>query len=484
MFARLFCLTAAALGVAASSAPLAAQRTENPSVVRSAPRGNSELIPNRFIVTVAPRNDPGAVASAAGVRADRVYRRSLNGFVTTLSELTQSRLLNDRRVVRIEQDRKVVASTLPKSWGIDRIDQRRLPLSNSYNAAATGLGVNVFVVDSGIRFDHTLFGGRAVRGIDVINDGYNGADCNGHGTHVAGTIGGGAGYGVAPDVTLVSARVLDCEGSGSVSGIISALEWIGANARRPAVVNMSLGGGASLSFDDAVSALVASGIPVIVAAGNDNSDACRSSPARAPLALTVAATGITDGRASFSNYGACVDLFAPGVSIPSAYKNSPTSIAQLSGTSMAAPHVAGRVALLLEGNPGLTVGAVTNAILSTSTTGIVASPAGSPNRLLYTGDGAYVAPTPTTTPTPTPTSSSITMTTSLRYSATGQPIVSLRWSGAGSPSVDVYRNGARIINTPNDGVWSDRPRTRGTYRYKVCNSGSATSCSAEASITI
>ncbi len=261
MFIRSASLAAAALVAVASAAPAVAQVTERPSVVRHAHRGPSQLIPNRFIVTVAPRTDPGGVASAAGIRADRVYRRVLNGFVATLSELTQSRLLNDYRVVRIEQDRQVTMSVASKSWGLDRIDQRALPLNNTYNAPGTGTGVSVFVVDSGIRFDHTMFGGRALRGIDVVGDGYNGADCNGHGTHVAGTIGGGGGYGVAPDVTLVSARVLNCEGSGSVSGIIQALEWIGTNARRPAVVNMSLGGGASQSFDDAVNALVAGGIP-------------------------------------------------------------------------------------------------------------------------------------------------------------------------------------------------------------------------------
>jgi subtilisin family serine protease len=490
MYSRVIALAAAVLVAGTSAGPAAAQRTERISVVRTAQHGLSQPIPNRFIVTVAPRNDPGVVASAAGLRADRVYRRVLNGFVATLSDLTQSRLLQDYRVIRIEQDRTVTATTLPKSWGIDRVDQRRLPLNNSYDALGTGLGVSAFVVDSGIRFDHTLFGGRAVRGIDVINDGYNGADCNGHGTHVAGTIGGGAGYGVAPDVTLVSARVLDCSGSGSVSGIISALDWIGNNARRPAVVNMSLGGGASLSFDDAVNWLVASGIPVVVAAGNDNADACTASPARAASALTVAATTNADGRASFSNWGACVDIFAPGVAIASAYKTSSTSIAQMSGTSMASPHVAGRVALLLEANPTLTGPGVTNAVLSTSTTGIIGDPAGSANRMIYTGDVTTVTPPPpppppppTTTPPPPPATAVITTTVSLRYSAVGQPIVTVKWSGATTASVDIYRNGAKFINTPNDGVWSDRPKTRGVYTYRVCNAGTST-CSADAAVTI
>ena len=487
MDARLISLAAAALVTALSATPAAAQVTERPSVVRHAARGASPVIPGRFIVTIAPRNDPGMVASAAGIRADRVYRRVLNGFVATLSDLTQSRLLYDYRVVRIEPDRKVTMTVTSKSWGIDRIDQRTLPLNSSYTTLGTGLGVSVFVVDSGIRFDHTIFGGRAVRGIDVVGDGLNGADCNGHGTHVAGTIGGGGGYGVAPDVTLVSARVLNCEGSGSVSGIIAALDWIATNAQRPAVVNMSLGGANSLSFDAAVNSLVASGIPAIVAAGNDNVDACQQSPARAASAVTVAASSNTDSRATFSNWGSCVELFAPGVSIASAYKTSATSIALMSGTSMAAPHVAGRAALLLEAYPTMTSSAVTSAILSTSTAGIIANAASSPNRLLYTGDVTAVAPPPTTPPpttTPPPATGSITTTLSVRYSLlNGAPIVSVQWSGATSANADVYRNGVRIIITPNDGAYTDRPPTKGTYKYKVCNANSST-CSAEVSITV
>lgn len=222
--------------------------------------------------------------------------------------------------------------------------------------------------------------------------GGNGSDCNGHGTHVAGTVGGGSGYGVAPEVTLASARVLDCEGSGSVSGIIYALDWIAGNARRPAVANMSLGGTASASLDDAVTRLISLGISTVVAAGNETADACNVSPARVPNALTIAATDKSDARASFSNYGSCVDLFAPGAGIVSAYHTSSTALAQMSGTSMAAPHVAGRAALLLGVDPSLDSAAVNEAVVSTATPTSITNALGSPNLVLFVGTATATAP--------------------------------------------------------------------------------------------
>jgi subtilisin family serine protease len=469
----------------ASPLPIEAQSGQGPKMgpvheVREAPRRVGKPIDGRFIVTLAPRSDPRGVAREHGVAPDYVYTSVLTGFAGTMSELRRSGLLRDNRVVRIEPDKEAVITATANSWGIDRVDQLSLPLDGAYNPPGSGQGVSVYVVDTGIRFDHAMFGGRAIRGVDVVNDGRNGADCNGHGTHVAGTIGGSSGYGIAPAATLVSARVLNCQGSGTVSGIIAALDWIAANGHRPAVVNMSLGGTASTSLDDAVNSLVASGIPAVVAAGNESTNACNSSPARAANALTVAATSSSDSRASFSNYGSCVDLFAPGVSIISASYSGTTTLAQMSGTSMASPHVAGRAALLLGADAAMTASAVNSAVISTATAVTISGASGSPSRIVYVGSAGTATPPPTTT-TP-PTGSTIALAAVLRLTSS-YPRVVLSWSGATTSTVDVYRNGARVTATPNDGRWAQSLTARGTYRYKVCNAGSTTACSAEASVT-
>jgi subtilisin family serine protease len=248
--------------------------------------------------------------------------------------------------------------------------------------------VNAYIIDTGIRFTHNEFGGRAGSGFDAV-DGGAADDCNGHGTHVSGTVGGST-YGVAKNVHLVAVRVLDCGGSGTTAGVIAGIDWVTANHVSPAVANMSLGGGASTTLDNAVVAAIASGVSFAVAAGNGNFlgigvNACNSSPARVPAALTVGATNKNDKRASFSNFGSCVDLFAPGVDITSSWYSSNTATNTISGTSMSSPHVAGVAALYLQGNPGASPATVSAALIANATTGVVTSPgAGSPNRLLFT----------------------------------------------------------------------------------------------------
>jgi Ca2+-binding RTX toxin-like protein len=379
-----------------------------------APRMRTERgpIPGRFIITLQPRTDPRAVARENGVEPDFVYTEVLTGFAGNMSEIARSGLLRDNRVVRVEQDQRAGASQ-SRIWGIDRIDQRALPLDGAYRPQGTGRGVTVYVVDTGIRLDHQEFGGRAVAGFSAINDGNGSADCNGHGTHVAATIGGQT-YGVAHDVRLVSARVLDCDGSGSTSGIIAALDWIARNGQRPAVINMSLGGDASASTDDAVRRAVAYGYTVVVAAGNEGADACLTSPSRVSEAIVVAATDSADAKPSWSNFGSCVDIFAPGASITSAWYTGSTALATASGTSMASPHVAGAAALRLEANPQLTPSGVASALRQAATSNVVQGAASAANLLLYVPPSASApaptpAPTPTPTPTPAPTTGGVTI---------------------------------------------------------------------------
>jgi serine protease len=338
------------------------------------------------------------MAARHRARVKKSFEHALRGFVAEADDAALARLLADPNVAYVEENGYVSinATQTGATWGIDRIDQRDLPLSGTYTYNTTAAGVHAYIIDTGVLLAHSQFTGRVGNGFDAVTSGGNANDCNGHGTHVAGTVGGTT-YGVAKGVTIHPVRVLGCTGSGTNAGVISGMDWVAANRVLPAVANMSLGGGASQATDDAVARMTAAGVTVVVAAGNDNGDACLKSPARAPSAITVGSTTSTDARSSFSNYGTCVDIFAPGSSILSSWYTSTTATNTISGTSMASPHVAGAAALYLASNPSATPAQVTAALNSSSTPNKVTSPgAGSPNRLLYSLGGTVTPPTGTT----------------------------------------------------------------------------------------
>ncbi|ACK45686.1 peptidase S8 and S53 subtilisin kexin sedolisin [Shewanella baltica OS223] len=325
------------------------------------------------------------------VRVMKNFGNVLNGVLINASAQQVKALLKDPNVKYVEQDQVMSVTPMMEAnadqpsptWGIDRIDQRNLPLDNNYHTDYDGSGVTAFVIDTGVLNTHNEFGGRASSGYDFIDNDYDATDCNGHGTHVAGTIGGST-YGVAKNVNVVGVRVLNCSGSGSNSGVIAGINWVKNNASGPAVANMSLGGGASQATDDAVNAAVAAGITFVVAAGNDNSNACNYSPARAADAITVGSTTSNDSRSSFSNYGTCLDIYAPGSSITSSWYTSNSATNTISGTSMASPHVAGVAALYLDENPNLSPAQVTNLLKTRATADKVTdAKTGSPNKLLF-----------------------------------------------------------------------------------------------------
>jgi len=324
-----------------------------------------------------------------GADVQHVYEHALKGYAASVAEGSLGALLADHRVASIERDAEVTATQSGATWGLDRIDQRSASLSGTFTYTKTGSGVKAYIIDTGIRFDHSQFGGRAESGFDAV-DGGTADDCNGHGTHVAGTVGGMT-YGVAKGVTLVAVRVLSCSGSGTTSGVIAGVDWVTGNhlAGQSAVANMSLGGGASSSLDTAVRNSIADGVSYAIAAGNGNivgrhEDACKKSPARVTEAMTISATDQTDKKASWANHGNCVDWFAPGVGITSAWYTSSTDTNTISGTSMATPHTAGVAALYLQSNPGASPATVRDALYANTTNGIVTSSRTTNNHLLFT----------------------------------------------------------------------------------------------------
>ncbi len=384
----------AALTLAACADPTMAPRPEAAAparAVQDAPGQAGRPIPGQYIVVF--RDDVADVdgkvkekVQKANGRLKHAYKAALKGFAGELSDEAAAALRADPDVAYVEQDQEVTidATQANATWGLDRVDQRTLPLSTTYTYAGTASTVTAYIIDTGIRLSHTDFAGRASSGYDAV-DGGAADDCNGHGTHVAGTV-GGAKYGVAKAARLVAVRVLGCDGSGTNSGVIAGMDWVAANAQKPAVANMSLGGGYSTATNSAIARLTAANVFVAVAAGNSGQDACRSSPASAPTATTVAASTKTDARASYSNWGSCVDLYAPGSGITSAWYQNDTQTNTISGTSMASPHVAGAAALHLAANSGATPASIDAALKGRATPNVITSNRrDTPNLLLYTG---------------------------------------------------------------------------------------------------
>ncbi|WP_238007065.1 S8 family peptidase [Dactylosporangium sp. AC04546] len=388
-------LWAAAAVLASAGGPaLAAPETGDLRVVDGPTVGDSYIVvlKDSAVSTMDAAEVAGTAARLAGAhggQVGRVYSAGLLGFEVRLTAADAGRLAADPAVDYVEPNQVVSADeeagavqVSPPGWGLDRVDQRNLPLDGRYAHAGGAAGVTAYILDSGIRFSHTEFGGRARSGFDAI-DGGAAADCHSHGTHVAGIL-GGATFGMAKDVSLVAVRITDCNAKSTTASILAGVDWVTANAVRPAVANMSHSMNASSAVDKAVARSIASGVVFTVSASNQNDDACKRSPARVPAAITVAATNTTDARYANSNFGSCVDIFAPGQDVLSASHSSDTATMTKKGTSMAAPHVGGAAALVLAEHPAWTPAQVRDHLVGNATTGAVVNPgAGSPNRLLY-----------------------------------------------------------------------------------------------------
>ena len=445
-------------------------------------KAKGKAVPDSYIVVFEDRLSDEEVEILSddivkehGGRKNHVYKHTIKGFAANLSEKKAMKIAEHPKVKYVEQDGEVYADATqsPATWGLDRIDQRDLPLSNSYTYNFTGSGVKAYIIDTGILTTHNEFGGRAIHGTDTVDNDGNATDCNGHGTHVAGTV-GGATYGVAKGVTLVAVRVLNCSGSGTNAGVIAGIDWVTGDhaAGAPAVANMSLGGGASTATDDAVQRAISDGVTMAVAAGNDNQNACNYSPARAPNAITVGSTTSSDARSSFSNYGTCLDIFAPGSSITSAWHTSTTATNTISGTSMATPHVAGVAALYLAQNGYQAPLTVRDALVNNSTLNKVTSAGtGSPNRLLYSLFGGGGTPAPTISSF-SPTSGGV---------GTSVTISGSNFSGA--TAVSFNNQGASFTVNSSSQITATVPNCSSSGQIRVTTAGGTATSSGSFSVT-
>jgi len=446
----------------------------------------AEIVPGSYIVVFKPT--VGDVDQAVddlslreGITARFRYRHALKGFAANLSATEVQALRNDPRIEYIEEDqiaRAIGIQTNPPSWGLDRVDQRSLPRDYTYNYNQTGTGVNAYIIDTGIRFTHVDFGGRAVTGYDAITPGGNASDGNGHGTHVAGTTGGAA-YGIAKNVRLIAVRVLDNSGSGTYTQVIAGIDWVTGHHTTPAVANMSLGGGASTSLDAAVRNSIADGVTYCVAAGNNGRNASNYSPARVAEAITVGATDSSDRWASFSNYGSVLDILAPGVSIKSDYYTSDTATATMSGTSMATPHVTGAAALYLEANPNASPAEVASGLVALGTPGVISGvPTGTVNLLLYTLIGPVTPPDPPAPPvlsSPANGATGVSTSPTLSWEASsGATSYQVQVSTSSSFTSTVYDQSVTTTSTTVAGLLAN---TRYYWRVNASNTGGESSWS-------
>lgn len=417
----------------------------------------SKPIPGRYIIIFKPHVENAeqeAENMMRGVKGKvhHHFRHSIKGVAVSIPESALPSIKNNPNVESIEPDQIIqLNQASPQNqvtWGLDRVDQVDRPLDTQYYFNYTGAGVTAFVIDTGIRADHLEFTGRVLAGYSVVADGNGTNDCYGHGTHVAGTLGGRT-YGVAKSVNIVPVRVLNCAGGGTLSGVIAGVDWVAASLLRPAVANLSLGSSKSSAFNAAVAGAVSKGITVVVAAGNSAANACNYSPSSEPTAMTVGASTSTDARASYSNYGSCVDIFAPGSSITSAWIGSPTATNTISGTSMASPHVAGVAALALQANPQASPAAVITFLVSNATTNRLTSVGtGSPNKLAYS------------LPNGEP-STDLKQTVAIKSLLASSKLFRTNWQALVTASVRDVNSGLAVANATVSGTFS---------------SGSASSC--------